>query len=564
MAQVHFDRYYRYDDLTRILYEFAQEYPKLTTLESIGKSHEGRNIWVLTITNHETGAHNEKPALWADGNIHASEVSATSACLYLINKLLTGYGTNDDITRAVDTRTFYICPRFGPDGAELALAEKPRIIRSSTRPYPYDEEPFGGLISEDLDGDGRILQMRLPDPNGHWKPHPQEPRLLVRRDPTEVGGTYYRVLSEGTIENYDGVSLYSRKNKEGLDLNRNFPGHWRTENEQVGAGPFPTSEPEVRAVVAFLTSHRNITGAVTFHTYSGVILRPFGTQADDSMPAEDLWTFQKIGEKGTAITGYPTISVYHEFRYHPKETITGVFDDWLYDHFGIYAWTVEIWSLQRQAGIDKYKYIEWYREHSADDDLKLLQWADANLDGKGYVDWYKFNHPQLGEVELGGWDNLLTWRNPPPSMLEKEIAPFADWLVWMALISPKLELYETKVTALGDGAYHIRVVANNAGWLPSYVSKQAMNRKAVRGTVFEIALPEGATLRTGQKREELGQLEGRAYTYSTNTPWGVGATANSLDRLKCEWVVSAPKGSTVQIAVKNDRAGVVRKELVLE
>ncbi len=564
MAHVQFDRYYRYDDLTRILREFAQEYPQLATLESIGKSYEGRDIWVLTITNTGTGAHADKPAIWADGNIHASEVSATSACLYFINKLLTEYGRNADITRAVDTRTFYICPRFGPDGAELALADKPRIIRSSTRPYPYDEEPFGGLIAEDIDGDGRILQMRIPDPNGHWKPHPQEPRLLVRRDPAETGGTYYRVISEGTIEDYDGVSLYSRRIKEGLDLNRNFPGHWRTENEQFGAGSFPTSEPEVRAVVNFLTSHKNITNAVTFHTYSGVILRPYGTQPDDSMPAEDLWTFQKIGEKGTEITGYPNISVYHEFRYHPKETITGVFDDWLYDHLGVYAWTVEIWSLQRHAGIDKYKYIEWYREHSADDDLKLLKWSDENLDRKGYVDWYKYTHPQLGEVELGGWDHLLTWRNPPPQMLEKEITPFADWLLWMALISPKLELYETKVTPLADGAYHIRVVVNNTGWLPSYGSKQALNKKAVRGTVFEIGLPEGAALRTGHKREELGQLEGRAYTFSSNTPWGVGPTANSLDRLKCEWVVSAPKGSTTEIVVKNERAGVVRVTLVLE
>ena len=147
----------------------------------------------------------EKPALWVDGNIHASEVSPTSACLHLINKLVTHYGSDEAITRCLDTRVFYVCPRINPDGAELALADHPKVIRSSTRPYPFDEDPLGGLISEDIDGDGRILMMRVPDPNGEWKPYPAEPRLMVRRDPTEIGGTYYRIFSEGRIDDYDGA-----------------------------------------------------------------------------------------------------------------------------------------------------------------------------------------------------------------------------------------------------------------------------------------------------------------------------------------------------------------------
>jgi hypothetical protein len=131
-----------------------------------------------------------------------------------------------------------------------------------------------------------------------------------------------------------------------------------------------------------------------------VLLRPYSHLADEQMPPEDLWTFQKIGAKGTEITGYPNASAYHEFRYHPKEVITGDFDSWMYDHRGVYAWTVEIWSPQRQAGIGDYKFIEWYREHPLDDDLKLMKWNDTVLKGKGFVDWYAFDHPQLGRVEL--------------------------------------------------------------------------------------------------------------------------------------------------------------------
>ncbi len=562
MPPVFFDRYYRYAELTETLHAFAREYPQLVQVESIGKSYEGRDIWLVTVTNTATGAANEKPALWVDGNIHASEVSPTSACLYLLNKLVNAYGQDAEITRCLDTRVFYLCPRINPDGAELALADKPRIIRSSTRPYPYDEDPYGGLISEDMDGDGRMLMMRLPDPNGQWKPHPDEPRLMVRRDPTETGGTYYRVLPEGRIEDYDGAIVFPRRIKEGLDLNRNFPSHWRQEHEQPGAGPYPTSEPEVRAVVDFIAKHPNVTGAVTFHTWSGVILRPYGTQPDDSFPAEDLWTFQKIGQKGTDLTGYPSISVYHDFRYHPKEVITGVFDDWLYDHLGVYAWTVELWSPQRQAGITDYKYIEWYREHPLDDDLKLLKWSDEALEGKGYVAWYPFDHPQLGKVELGGWNMQYAWRNPPPQFLEKEIAPFADWLVWHLLLSPRLELLETKVTPLGGGNYHVRLVAHNTGWLPTNVTKKAVNNRTARGVVCEIELPEGAALKSGKLRDEVGQIDGRAYTAASLTPWSLSSATG--DRVKCEWIVYAPNGGTVKLTARHDRAGTARAELTLE
>jgi hypothetical protein len=335
---------------------------------------------------------------------------------------------------------------------------------------------------------------------------------------------------------------------------------WRTEGEQAGAGPFPTSEPEVRAIVHFIASHPNITGGVAFHTYSGVLLRPFSTHPDDDMPAEDLWTFQKIGQQGKELTGYPAVSVYHDFRYHPREVITGALDDWLYDHVGVYSWTVEIWSPQRQAGIEEYKFIDWYREHPFEDDLKMLTWSDEKLEGQGYVDWYPFEHPQLGPVELGGWNALLAFRNPPPAFLEKELALFPRWLLWHLAISPRLELLEASATQLGDGAHRVRLVVQNSGWLPTYVTKKAVQRKAVRGVVAEIELPEGATLATGKAREELGQLEGRAYQSAAPLGW----TANTTDdRLKVEWVVVAPQGGEVRLLARHPRAGAVRATVAL-
>jgi murein tripeptide amidase MpaA len=555
-----YDHYLPYAELVELLQGLAAARPDLMRLEVIGTSHEGREIYAATVTRFSTGLDSEKPAFWVDANIHATEVSPTTAALTLIHKLLAEDGTDADVTRMLDTRAFYVCPRVNPDGAELFLCDRPRYIRSSTRPYPWDEEPIEGLRRDDVDGDGRVLTMRIADPNGAWKAHPEEPKLMVRREPAEAGGSYYRLLTEGVVDNYDGVMIPVQRIKEGLDLNRNFPGHWRQEHAQVGAGPYPTSEPEVRSIVAFITAHPNITGAVTFHTHSGVLLRPYGTESDDAFPAEDLWTYEKIGAKGTEITGYPAINVFADFKYHPKEVITGVFDDWMYDHLGVFAWTTELWSPQKQAGIENPKPMDWFREHPVEDDLKLLKWADEHLPGRGYVDWYPFDHPQLGPVEIGGWDPIVTFRNPPPHLLEAEVKPHADWLIWQSLISPKLELFLAEAAPVGEGAYRVRLVVHNTGWLPSYVTKKALERKVVRGVIAEIELPEGAELAAGLPRQEGPQLEGRAYKPAAPLSWTSDPTA---DRAKFEWVVRAPAGGEVALTARHERAGVIRTRVSL-
>jgi len=561
MPKTRFDKFYRYNELTRLLKAYAKEYPNLIRLESIGKSHEGREVWLITATNFKSGEDAEKPAFWVDGNIHASEVTACAAALYLIHALATRYPKDATVKRALDTRAFYIVPRVNPDGAEWALADRPKIVRSSTRPYPYVDDPIDGLMwGEDLDGDGRILQMRIEDPNGAWKAHPDEPRMMVRRDPIETGGTYYRILPEGLLKNYDGVTIQVRMPKQGLDLNRNFPAGWRTESDQRGAGPYPASEPEARNLVDFIAKHPNITGTISFHTMSGVLLRPYDDRPDDEFLTEDLWTYQKIGEKGTEITSYPHISVFHDFKYHPKQVITGGFDTWTYEHMGVFSWTVEFWSPMKQAGIEKFKFIDWYREHPLEDDLKMLKWNDEVLKGRGYVDWYAYKHPQLGNVELGGWDLMNMWTNPPLDFLEKEISPFPDWIVWHALISPKLALREAKVTSLGADSFRVRLVVQNEGWLPTYVTKKALERKMTRGVIAEITLPKSASLASGKVREELGELEGRAY----KPVLADEADESTSERVKVEWVVKAKKGTKVKLIAKHPRAGTVKAEVVLK
>ena len=162
------DRFLRYDELSAELQAMAATHPDLLQVESIGRSHEGRDLWLATVTDAATGTHDTKPAQWVDANIHATELTGSVAALNLIDHLVTS--DDDDVVRARRTRTFYVVPRVNPDGAELAMSDHPRLLRSSVRRWPWqDGHVPPGLDEGDVDGDGRILTMRIPDPNGAWR-----------------------------------------------------------------------------------------------------------------------------------------------------------------------------------------------------------------------------------------------------------------------------------------------------------------------------------------------------------------------------------------------------------
>lgn len=550
--------YYTYDVLTKILHELVETHPQLAQLESIGKSLEGRELWLVTLTNQATGPALEKPAYWIDANTHAGEVTGSTVVLYTIWSYLTQYGQNEQVTRVLDRSAIYLLPRLSVDGAEKYLTT-PYDLRSSTRIYPYQEER-DGHYPEDIDGDGLILTMRMKNPHGDWKCSEKDPRIMRKRGLDEEGGTYYTILTEGLIRNYDGYLLPIAPAREGMDINRNYPYAWAPEGIEHGAGPYPFSEPETRAEAEFWRTHPNISGLVTYHTTSGVLLRPYGTQPDENMPTEDLDVFNLMGKRGTEITGYPAVSVYHGFRYHPKKIMHGAMDDFGYDHHGWFGFTPELWDLPTTAGIGPRDFIGWFRGHPEEDDLKIMRWNDEVMNGEAFIDWRPFDHPQLGAVEIGGWNYKLYEENAPLKYLPEMCEKHSQWTLSNASLCPYLTMPHLAVEAQGEGIYRIIAIVENGGFLPTYTSQKALEMQDVRPMEAELSVPEGVEIIGGKRWQELGQLEGRS-----NKIWNWFGSASSTDnRCKLEWIVKGPAGAQLNLVVRAQRAGTLRREITLK
>lgn len=241
--------------------------------------------------------------------------------------------------------------------------------------------------------------------------------------------------------------------------------------------------------------------------------------------------------------------------------ISGAFDDWMYSHNGILAFTVELWDLPTAAGVehknkDK-KFIDWMRKHPIEDDHQILDFVLAHAPD-GLAAWQPFEHPELGSVEIGGWNHLYTWRNPPPALLEAEISPQADFAIGFAALAPRLAWRAVEVAALGGDVFYVRAVVENGGFLSTSGTQRARAAKAARPVRIEIALPDGASLRNGSPTVEIGHLEGRSNKLGVT--FGSSPTDN---RGKAEWLVYAPAGGAIRLEASAPRAGTIRHAAVL-
>jgi Zinc carboxypeptidase len=537
------DRYYDYEEMTTRLNRLAEVHSALAKLYSIGQSFVGREVWVMEITNPQTGSAETKPAYYLDAQIHAEEHATSSVALYTIWYLLENYGKDVEVTRLLDQQVFYIIPRINPDGAELSLKEPYNRWCGNGR-YRPDEIRQTGLIEEDINEDGFILRMRVKDSKGEWKKSSLDPRLMVQREPSEAGGDYYRLYPEGLIKNFDGVNVSIEKPRDG-NMNRNFPTNWVSDTLEYGAGELPLSEPEAKALARFILDHPNIAGMCCYHTHGGVILRPSMTRYDKDMSPRDLTLYKELGKVGTALTGYPTISIYEEFTPDKSQARRGGLMDWTYEQMGIISFAPEVWDIETEAGVEKEAFYNLY-PRTEEIELKVLNWVTENVGDMGFKDWQTFEHPQLGAVDIGGMVDIWTYRNPPTHLLQDLCHKNMLFNLRHAAAAPRIRLDEVRVEALGSDLFKVRAVVTNHGYLPSNLSDVAIENKMAQGIKVRLELT-GAELVMNPAEVDVGHLAGRNERKYPWSPWGQQWSAVSKP---VEWLVRASDVKKASVVVK--------------
>jgi hypothetical protein len=534
--------------MTDMLKKWHETYPRLTKLHSIGRSYLGKDLWLLEVTNFDTGPGEAKPGLWIDGGTHPDEPCGTPMVLYAGQTLLQGFGHDPSITELVNTRVFYILPKVNPDGTDHYLTQPGQI--SHAMPWDSDND---GLIDEDpeedLNGDGAITLIRIKDETGPLRDSPLDRRLFVVRKETEQGE--YRVVTEG-IDN-DGDGSYNEDPIGGININRNYPGEWNP--AQSGSGAHPLSVPESRAIVEFIAAHPNITGCYSVHGGGwpvNFLVRPPASGPDTSLPEFDLDVYDTMTAKFQEITGGDLVeSLYNDTimgdRRRPGNYGYGLFLSWTYHALGLYSFTPEM------CGID----TDYDRDGRVTE-IEMLRWSDEKKGGKYFVDWRPFDHPQLGRVEVGGWIQKIA---PIDAGLEAVCREYAAFNRYQASLSPLIRIQSITNTAVSEGVYRIEAVIANGGFLPTFVSQMALRNKRDYPVIVELNL-ENAEVVTGKARTILGHLEG-------NMPKSPGyflfsGASASLPSKTLEWTVKAKKDSTAHARVTASGAKGGRDTKVVE
>jgi hypothetical protein len=544
-----FDRYYNFDEMTARIQALVAAYPELATLHSLAKSFQGRDIWLVEITNPRTGPALEKPAFYIDAQIHAEEHATSATALYAIWHLLANYGKDEQATSLVDTQVFYIIPRMNPDGSELSLVP-PYYNWCGNGRFPPGADRVEGLIPEDIDGDGYIVWMRVPDSRGEWKKSPANPEVMIQRKPGEEGGEYYRLYPEGAVRNFDGVDVKIEKPFDG-NMNRNFPTNWSP--QEYGAGAYPFSEPEVAGVAKFILAHPNICGMCAYHTHGGIILRPSMTRPDSDMGARDINLYKEIGKVGTEITGYPTISIYEEFTPDKSKPRRGGLMDWTYEEMGIISFGTELWDLERAAGVEKVGYMNLY-PRTEEIQHRIYDFIVEHVGERGWRPWKKFDHPQLGPIEVGGMVNIWSYRNPPEAMLEEICRKNVLFNLRHAAAAPRVRVDDVAITSLGAGLYKVRAVVSNHGYLPTNLSDVAIENEVAKPVRLAISM-EGGELIMNPQTVELGHLAGRNERLYPWSPWGQQWTASAK---AAEWLIKVEGQASITVTSISEKGGTHR------
>ncbi|GAA3829597.1 M14 family metallopeptidase [Streptomyces coacervatus] len=308
-------KYHNYAEMNAEIDQRLAAYPNIMSKRVIGKSYQGRDIVAIKVSDNVATDENE-PEVLLTFHQHAREHLTVEMALYLLRELGAGYGSDSRITNMVNNREIWIVPDLNPDGGEYDIAT------GSYRSWRKNRQPNSG-------------------------------------------------------------SSYV-----GTDLNRNWNYKWGccggssgSTSSETYRGASAESAPEVKVVADFVRSRvvggkQQITAGIDFHTYSELVLWPFGYTYSDTatgMTADDAAAFKAVGQKMAASNGYTA-------EQSSDLYITdGSIDDYLWGTQKIFDYTFEMYPTSSSGGgfYPPDEVIERETSRNRDAVLQLLENADC-------------------------------------------------------------------------------------------------------------------------------------------------------------------------------------------
>ncbi len=539
---IHWNRYHTNEGLYELYQKIVEAYPELVSLQSIGKSYENRDLWLLTITERNK-PDIEKPAFWIDGNIHSNEIQASEVALYTAWYLTENYETNTHIRQLLKEKVFYILPVMNPDGREDYMNQPNTSSSPRSGMQPFDDDGDGVEGEDgfyDLNNDGHITQMRRRNPMGRWKEDPDDPRRLIPVAPDETGE--WELLGFEGID-ADGDGQISEDRPAGYyDPNRDWGWNWQPDYVQRGAYKYPFSQPETRAVRDFAFKHPNISGVLTHHNTGGMFLRGPGFESDSQyfMP-EDLQVYDALGAMGEKLVpGYRYLISYRDL--YP---VLGGQRDWFHIMRGAFTYTVELFTRY-------YYFHNTPTEGNRRSNAEVYDFDKYLLFGDAFVPWTDVQHPQYGDIQVGGFKKNYVRINPG-FMLEEEAHRVTAYSIYHAWHTPGLEITELSTNDLGDGLTEVIATVTNTRMTPTH---SGVNLKFNIDRNDYIKL-EGADVLAGMivKNHDLNQVEEQAVNPEILEVENIAG----MSSVTVKWIVE--KMENIRVTVDSPKGGVVSKVL---
>lgn len=545
---------------------------KVTSLtKTLGK----RDVWLITIGGE---AVTHKPGILLVGNVEPGQLVGGEVLVRLAKQL--GAAANDPKTDAdknlktlLQQVTIYIIPRPSPDATAKSWNTPAQLPQGNAVATDDDRDGRGGEDpADDLDGDGRITMMRVADPLGTHRAHPDDPRVLIEVNTKKNEAAQYRLLSEGRDNDHDDA--FNEDDGGGVAFNRNWT--FRYQPFAPHAGPHQVSELETRAIADWCFDHQNI-AAVFLFTPEDNLFHPWKPGNDPgkirtTIAGDDAAPLELLAEKyrDTLKAKEPPAAAKGR----------GSFSEWAYFHYGRWSLASRGWWIPQVAKSeekpapmkdDEAKEEAKKKEPEADkqasksepkseakkpaaevskeprgaDDLNVLRWLEREKIN-GFTPWTKIKHPDFPNqtVEVGGFHPLLLL-NPPAKEFDALATKHGEFVQQLASLLPTLAIRDQRVESLGAGLYKIRLKVANSGYLATQPEMGELTRQAPPLT-YEWKLPDDTIWLAGHPRGTIERLPGKSigkeHEWLVRLPDGKPA--------KASFTVQAPNVGRASVSVE--------------